>query len=169
MPDCKSEESANGRAKNEQTGHNGKNISDISSSTNSCQTTARSGTKEQPPFGTPYWKAQYESLLEENARLQRLNEKLEDRLLNIVEESEKNKQECVANVEYEKSTLMADVNKLSTKLVEARIRLHDYEEKELLHAAECSSPCHKGQPNSTISSIKNFVTPKDQAYDPNLV
>lgn len=119
-------------------------------------------------LGEYYWRAQYESLLVDYNRLQKLNDKLEDKLLNIVDECERDKQECVANVEYEKSTLMADVNKLSTKLVHARIKLHDYEEKELIHAAECSSPCHKGLSKDKYAG--STLSSKDHAaHDPNLV
>lgn len=98
-----------------------------------------------------YWQTRYEQLQRDYDHLQKVNENLEDKLLKVVEDFDKKKEELVANIEYEKSTLMADVNKLSNKLVDARIKLHDYEEKELIHAAECGSPCHKngGCPTKT--------------------
>lgn len=91
-----------------------------------------------------YWRMKYEQLKSDYDHLQGVNQNLEEKLLNVVESFSKKKDELIANIEYEKSTLMADVNKLSTKLVDARIKLHDYEEKEILHAAECNSPCHRG-------------------------
>ena len=117
--------------------------------------------------GGKYWQMRYEKLLNDYNHLQKINQNLEEKLLNVVESFEKKKDELVANIEYEKTTLMADVNKLSTKLVDARIKLHDYEEKELMHASECNSPCHtggaRGKSNGTKfqTSINNF--------DPNLV
>lgn len=169
MPESNSQECTNGRSSNDEQQFGQKTVSsidssDISSSSAKCST-GSTNSSNNGQLGEHYWKVQYDSLLEDYNRLQRLNDKLEDKLLNIVEECEKNKQECVANVEYEKSTLMADVNKLSTKLVDARIRLHDYEEKELLHAAECDSPCHKG----FSSGNGNKQAKVDLAYDPNLV
>lgn len=74
----------------------------------------------------------HDNLMQDYEKLQKLNQVLEERLLRVVDAFEQKKQELIANVEYEKSTLMADVNKLSNKLVDARIKLHDYEEKELL-------------------------------------
>lgn len=79
-----------------------------------------------------YWKMRHDNLMQDYEKLQKLNQVLEERLLRVVDAFEQKKQELIANVEYEKSTLMADVNKLSNKLVDARIKLHDYEEKELL-------------------------------------
>lgn len=116
-----------------------------------------------------YWRSRYESLLNDYNNLQSLNQNLEEKLLNVAELFEKKKEELVANIEYEKSTLMADVDKLSTKLVDARIKLHDYEEKELIHAAECDSPCHRNYPDQHNSGNKTNGLFKEQPYDPNLV
>lgn len=81
--------------------------------------------------GEEYWKMRYEKLKEDFDHLQNVNQNLEDKLLNVVETFEKRHEALLASVEYEKSTLMADVNKLSTKLVDARIKLHDLiEERE---------------------------------------
>ena len=84
-----------------------------------------------------HWKDKYSRLLDGYRRLQTVNQKLEDKLLDVVDGYEK-----------EKSTLMADVNKLSSKLVDARIKLHDMEERQILHASECDAECHK-----TISNL----------------
>lgn len=120
-----------------------------------------------PGEGGNYWKLRHDNLLKDYEKLQVLNQALEERLLTVVEVFEKKKDELVANVEYEKSTLMADVNKLSTKLVDARIKLHDYEEKELLHASNCNAPCHKGCPEKSLDAK---TLPKSQSpIDPNLV
>lgn len=118
-----------------------------------------------------YWRLRYERLLNDYNHLQKINQNLEDRLLTIVESFERKKEELMANTEYEKSTLMADVNKLSTKLVDARIKLHDYEEKELLHASECDAPCHKnctdsGNKNNGLNGTRDQVSMHN---DPNLV
>lgn len=120
--------------------------------------------------GGEYWKLRYEKLLDDYNHLQTINQSLENKLLTVVESFEKKKVELEANIEYEKSTLMADVNKLSTKLVDARIRLHDYEEKELIHASECNSPCHKSCPK--VQHTNQVNTTKDNStmnYDPNIV
>lgn len=119
--------------------------------------------------GGKYWQLRYEKLLTDYNHLQQVNQNLEDKLLNVVESFEKQKEELVANNEYEKTTLMADVNKLSTKLVDARIKLHDYEEKEMIHASECNAPCHKNYPegsksNNHVSKHQNSIN-----YDPNIV
>lgn len=89
-----------------------------------------------------YWKLRHDNLLKDYDKLQKLNQVLEERLLNVVEAFEKKKEELEATVEYEKSTLMADVNKLSTKLVDARIKLHDYEEKELFKKSDSAGISH---------------------------
>jgi len=110
--------------------------------------TVASNSGQSPKFdsyqGEKYWQMRYEQLKHDYDHLQSVNQKLEDKLLTIVDTFNKKNDELMAAVEREKSTLMADVNKLSNKLVDARIKLHDYEEKEILHAAECSSPCHRG-------------------------
>lgn len=113
------------------------------------------------PSGEPYWKSKYEKLQEDYDHLLKMNQTLEDKLLQVVENFEKKKKELVASLEYEKSTMIADVNELSTKLVHARIKLHDQEEKEILHAAECSSPCHRVNVNdkkNTNGHLKNTLT-----------
>lgn len=115
-----------------------------------------------------YWRSMYESLLKDYNNLQSLNQNLEEKLLNIAEMFEKKKEELVATNQNQLSTLMADVDKLSNKLVDARIKLHDYEEKEIIHASECDSPCHKNYPDQASSSNKNNGF-KEQPYDPNLV
>lgn len=127
--------------------------------------------EQQISEGEKYWQMRYERLQSDYDHLQKVNQNLEDKLLNIVEEFERKKEELVANIEYEKSTLMADVNKLSTKLVDARIKLHDYEENEMLHAAGCDSPCHKSFGSSTLYyANKNNGTDQTQMVnDPNLV
>lgn len=129
--------------------------------------------------GGNYWKFRYEQLQLDYNQLHRKNQELEDKLLNVVELFEKKREELVANIEFEKSTLMADVDKLSTKLVDARIKLHDYEEKEIIHAAECRAPCHKNCNDPKMSNnydlnnglIKNndSLSASDSQYDPNLV
>lgn len=113
--------------------------------------------------GGNYWKQRYEKLLIDYNNLLEKNQYLENKILNVADDFIRKQEELVANIEYEKSTLMADVNKLSTKLVDARIKLHDYEEREILHASECNSPCH---------DLKKTVGPRDNSsmqYDPNLV
>lgn len=82
--------------------------------------------------GGDYWKLRYEGLEKDYDRLHNLNKILEDKILTMADDFQKQKEQIIATVEYEKSTLMADVNKLSTKLVDARIKLHDYEEQQLL-------------------------------------
>lgn len=140
---------------------------------------------ESQPTGETgdYWRLRYLQLEVEYQKLQQINQSLEDKLLRIVESYEQKKVELMANIECEKSTLMADVNKLSTKLVDARIRLHDYEEKEMLHASECSSPCHKGLPDRQsarspiMTTTANYKAPNGLTQeqilsmnnDPNLV
>ena len=89
-----------------------------------------------------YWKLRHDNLLKDYDKLQKLNQVLEERLLNVVEAFEKKKEELEATVEYEKSTLMADVNKLSTKLVDARIKLHDYEEKVRFKKSDSAGISH---------------------------
>lgn len=132
-----------------------------------------------PGEGGNYWKLRYDKLLNDYNNLLQKNQNLEEKLLNVVECFEKKKEELILNIEHEKTTLMADVNKLSTKLVDARIKLHDYEEKELIHASECSAPCHKNcsqqlpnhSSNSTpIGANRMFAgTKQDNTFDPNLV
>lgn len=135
----------------------------------------QSMTDHNGPAGSDveYWKTKYEQLRDDYGHLQRTNQRLEEKLLNIVETFEKKREELVANIEHEKTTLMADVNKLSTKLVDARIKLHDYEERDLLHASECSSPCHTGKSCPPGPSSKQLNEMKDLtitiANDPNLV
>lgn len=125
-----------------------------------------SQTYHTPGEDAKYWQSRYDKLLSDYNHLQNINQNLEEKLLNVVETFEKKREELVANIEYEKTTLMADVNKLSTKLVDARIKLHDYEEKEMIHATECNSPCHRNCQNS-VNKANNGTY--DQAYDPNLV
>lgn len=119
-----------------------------------------------------YWRLRYEKLQDDYDRLQKINQNLEDKLLKVVESYERKREELEADSEHVKSTLMADVNKLSSKLVDARIKLHDYEEKEILHASECGSPCHK-MPNAaagySVKSKTSEIAQKDMIYDPNLV
>lgn len=125
--------------------------------------------------GGNYWKLRYDKLQADYDQLHKKNQELEEKLLNVVELFEKKKEELVANVEFEKTTLMADVNKLSTKLVDARIKLHDYEEKEIIHASECDAPCHKScaKLKKSSSFSLNNGNHQDQhsngAFDPNLV
>lgn len=90
--------------------------------------------------GGDYWKLRYEELEKDYDRLHKLNQVLEDRILNITEDFQKQKEQIIATVEHEKSTLMADVNKLSTKLVDARIKLHDFEEQQLLRRTMDNDP-----------------------------
>lgn len=125
--------------------------------------------KESNAENADYWRFRYEKLSTDYNHLQKINQNLEEKLLNIADTFEKKREELVANIEHEKSTLMADVNKLSTKLVDARIKLHDYEEKELIHASECDSPCHRNCPDqaSSINSKTNGHT--EQQLDPNLI
>lgn len=135
-------------------------------------------------LGEEYWKSRFERLQADYNHLQNINQNLEERLLNVVETFERKKEELIANIEYEKSTLMADVNKLSNKLVDAKIRLHDHQEKELIHAAECDAPCHKnnGLDKSAILSKNGTnnlaqpqqlrvgsLDPNSDDYDPHLV
>lgn len=119
-----------------------------------------------------YWKQRYERLQADYDQLQLINQNLEDKLLKVVESYERKREELEADSEHVKSTLMADVNKLSSKLVDARIKLHDYEEKEILHASECGSPCHKAPISSAGFSVRNKTTElsqKEMIHDPNLV
>lgn len=125
-----------------------------------------------------FWAMKYERLQNDYDHLQKINQTLEDKLLNVVETFERKREQLEANIEHEKSTLMADVNKLSNKLVDARIKLHDYEEKEMLHAAECDSPCHRGclPLNKTNKNNINGINLQQQhpeqpqiVDDPNLV
>lgn len=113
--------------------------------------------------GGSYWKIRYEGLEKDYNRLHKVNQSLEEKLLNIVEDFQKQKNEIIATVEYEKSTLMADVNKLSTKLVDARIKLHDYEEQELMRKAQANAISDK----SKSKAIGNKPITFDE--DPNLV
>lgn len=85
-----------------------------------------------------YWKLRYEKLEDDYSRLQKLNQNLEGKLLTIVETCENEKKDIIERIEFEKSTLMADVDKLSNKLVDARIKLHDFEEREMIRQAELS-------------------------------
>lgn len=128
--------------------------------------------------GEKYWQMMYAHLKNDYDHLQKVNQNLEDKLLNIVDAFEKKKEELIANSEFEKSTLMADVNKLSTKLVDARMKLHDREEKDILHAAECASPCHTKTTPSQVIPIAQSNQKSSQSYkfdqqqminDPNLV
>lgn len=145
---------------------------EIKENTHDTNSTAKDMFDPEPSSSAEdsnYWRSRYKSLLNDYNSLQNLNQTLEEKLLNVAELFEKKTEELVANIEHEKSTLMADVNKLSTKLVDARIKLHDYEEKELIHAAECDSPCHKNYPDQANSSNKTNGSFKEQPYDPNLV
>lgn len=130
------------------------------------ETVIASQQSHTPGEDVKYWQSRYDKLMTDYNHLQKINQNLEDKLLNVVETFEKKKEELVANIEYEKTTLMADVNKLSTKLVDARIKLHDYEEKELIHASECNSPCHRNCSNNLANKVNGAF---EQAYDPNLV
>lgn len=114
-----------------------------------------------------YWKNRHEKLEEDYRTLQKLNQTLEERLLNVVESFEDQKREIIEKVEYEKSTLMADMNKLSNKLVDARIKLHDYEEKEMIRQAECGNGFQ--QPSKVINQKVNGQNNFTDEYDPNLV
>jgi len=123
-----------------------------------------------PTEGEHYWRSRYEKLQADYDHLQRVNQNLEDKLLNVVDSFERKKQELISNIEYEKSTLMADVNKLSTKLVDARIKLHDYEEKEQIHAAECNAPCNRMCKTRSYKGTECLERNEDQMnYDPNIV
>lgn len=125
--------------------------------------------------GEQYWQMRYESLKKDYDHLQKLNVNLEEKLLNVVETFEKKREELIANAEFEKSTLMADVNKLSTKLVDARMKLHDREEKDVLHAAECTAPCHSKTTPQVIPIVptskrtNNMLDQQQMMNDPNLV
>uniref|UniRef100_A0A6G1SAU7 Uncharacterized protein n=1 Tax=Aceria tosichella TaxID=561515 RepID=A0A6G1SAU7_9ACAR len=114
-------------------------------------------SQQNPSQGEQYWKMRYEKLKEDFDHLQKVNQNLEEKLLNVVETSERRHEALLASVEYEKKTLMADVNKLSTKLVDARIKLHDLiEEKE----------------QSSTNPYMNKIDPQQaqqMADDPNLV
>lgn len=145
--------------------------------------------QQNPSQGEQYWKMRYEKLKDDFDRLQNVNQNLEDKLLNVVETYERRHEALLASVEYEKSTLMADVNKLSTKLVDARIKLHDLiEEKEQSSSSQNqynnnynytqqSNAIPIGQPNSNgIDNLKNLYANKidpqqaqQMADDPNLV
>ena len=122
--------------------------------------------------GGNYWQLRYEKLLVDYNHLQTINQNLEEKLLNVVENFEKKKEELVAGIEHERSILVADVNKLSTKLVDARIKINDYEERELVRQTECNSSCHnnKNHPvdNSKLISLKEHQTINEQ-YDPNVI
>lgn len=72
-----------------------------------------------------YWEDKYCRLLDGYRHLQKVNQDLEDKLLGVVDRHEK-----------EKVTLMADVNKLSSKLVDARMKLHDLEERHTASMVE---------------------------------
>lgn len=123
-------------------------------------TTADERQSDSSSHGEQYWKMKYEELRKDFDHIQKVNQGLEDKLLTIVETFEKKREEMVAQVDSERNILMADVNKLSTKLVDARIRLHDMEE----HAAECSAPCHK---SGSISSSSIYPQPISTASSNN--
>lgn len=132
----------------------------------------RNLTEQKNSETNDYWRQRYERLQGDYDQLQLINQNLEDKLLKVVESYERKREELEADSEHVKSTLMADVNKLSSKLVDARIKLHDYEEKEILHASECGSPCHKAPISSASFSLRNKTsetTQKEMVYDPNLV
>lgn len=120
-------------------------------------------SKEEPTImtnaqdGEKYWQMRYDRLKSDYDHLQTINQNLEEKLLSVVDSFEKKREEMEANAEYEKSTLMADVNKLSTKLVDARMKLHDREEKDIMHAAECDAPCHI-KTNTSQGNITNVST-----------
>jgi predicted nuclease with TOPRIM domain len=132
-----------------------------------------------------YWKMRYEKLKEDFDHLQEVNQNLEEKLLNVVETFEKRHQALLASVEYEKSTLMADVNKLSTKLVDARIKLHDLiEEKEQIASGKNPYNNLMQQSNANVigTTNNNLIDPRNlyenkidpqeaqqMANDPNLV
>lgn len=115
-----------------------------------------------------YWKNRHEKLEEDYRTLQNLNQTLEDRLLNVVESFEAKKKEILERVEYEKSTLMADVNKLSNKLVDARIKLHDYEEKEMLRQADAVTGANIIISQTSVDKHTNSKQTFNE-YDPNLI
>lgn len=142
---------------------------------------------QSPSQGEQYWKMRYDKLKEDFDHLQSVNQNLEEKLLNVVETFERRHEALLASVEYEKSTLMADVNKLSTKLVDARIKLHDLiEEREQSSSGQNlynnnytqqSTASLTSQPMSNgivdlKSSIANKIDPQQaqqMADDPNLV
>lgn len=147
--------------------------SDVKSNTYSAQEQeGNGGHHAEMGENSNYWRLRYEKLQDDYDRLQKINQNLEDKLLKVVESYERKREELEADSEHVKSTLMADVDKLSSKLVDARIKLHDYEEKEMLHASECESPCHK-MPNAasgySVKTKTSEITQKEMIYDPNLV
>lgn len=131
------------------------------------QATNQTFKPENHAESVTYWKYRHEKLVEEYLTLQNLNQTLEERLLNVVESFEAKKKEIVDRVEYEKSTLMADVNKLSNKLVDARIKLHDYEEKEMMRQADVGAGANIITSQTTVDKYCNKQTSHE--YDPNLI
>lgn len=148
-----------------------KTMTTVESKDSGISDTVPENDREKETFdaytGEKYWRMRFEQLKIDYDHLQKVNQNLEDKLLTIVEVFDKKKDELIANVEYEKSTLMADVNKLSTKLVDARIKLHDYEEKEILHAAECGSPCHRGLTTQQLNAEMPILTAISGTRQPN--
>lgn len=88
-----------------------------------------------------YWRSRYEKLLSDYQCLQKKNQNLEDKLLSLADSFDKERKTLKDGAEREKMTLIADVNKLSGKLVDARIKLHDMEEKNFFdkHQQACNT------------------------------
>lgn len=147
--------------------HNGNNHSDTSESV--AEAKINSDTLHSDAEDVTYWRYRYEKLQEEYNRIHKLNQDLEEKLLKVVDRYERKNLEMLANNEHEKSTLIADVNKLSTKLVNARIRLHDIEEKEQIHASECNAPCHQNGRTAVMNDDIDTNCHNSANYDPNII
>lgn len=159
-----------------------KNTEQVKKTDKTDQDNAKTNGTDRLDEKATYWRQRYEDLERDHQRLQTLNSKLEDKLLNIVGRFEKQRDDLVAQNELEKNTLINDVNKLSNKLVDARMKLLDYEEHELVlrsERLELSSKV-KGNDNtnngtplgmkSSLKTLGDHASAIGQVdHDPNLV
>ncbi|XP_054718957.1 uncharacterized protein LOC129228307 [Uloborus diversus] len=74
-----------------------------------------------------FWKDKYDRLYENQRRLQKINESLEEKLLHIAEK-----------FENEKSDLTKDVSDLTSRLVEARLSIAELEEENEQYRNDCN-------------------------------
>ncbi|GFQ89478.1 brain-enriched guanylate kinase-associated protein [Trichonephila clavata] len=74
-----------------------------------------------------FWKEKYDRLYENQRRLQKINESLEEKLLHVAEK-----------FENEKSDLTRDVSDLTSRLVEARLTIAELEEENEQYRNDCN-------------------------------
>nr|XP_042903548.1 uncharacterized protein LOC107449950 [Parasteatoda tepidariorum] len=74
-----------------------------------------------------FWKEKYDRLYENQRRLQKINENLEEKLLHVAEK-----------FENEKSDLTRDVSDLTSRLVEARLTIAELEEENEQYRNDCN-------------------------------